>query len=164
MAKPKDVSQPEKPKARSNGKHPGGRPPVPSKLTPKVIEGIVEALKVSVPLNHAAAAQGVSETQVHEWMKRGRAGEKPYDEFSDAVTRAQSQAVLNLTSIALGGGKGSSQATWLLERRYRQEYGPTQRIEHSGPDGKPIEVKKSVREMTDEELMQIIHEDRGDRS
>jgi hypothetical protein len=97
----------------------------PSKIDDAVTTAICKALEIGVPFRYAAIAHGISETTAHEWMRRGEAGERRYKPFSDAVTRARAKAVLNLTTLALGGGKGSSAAQWVLERRYREEYGPT---------------------------------------
>lgn len=106
-----------------------------------------------MPLNHAAEANGVGERTVHEWIERGRDGEEPYAAFSASLTRAKSVAVKNLHVRALAGGKGSNTATWFLERRFRGDYGPTQRLEHSGPDGGAIQITaKPASEMTDAEL------------
>jgi 20S proteasome alpha/beta subunit len=38
---------------------------------------------------------------------------------------------VNLSTKALAGGKGSSVATWILERRFREDYGPVNRIDQT---------------------------------
>lgn len=101
-------------------------------LTTEVQTAICAALERAVPLKFAALAAGVGERTVHEWIQRGERGEQAYAQFSAAVACAKGKAVVNLTDKALAGGPGSAQATFLLERRYRDEYGAAQRIEHAG--------------------------------
>lgn len=101
-------------------------------LTPEVQAAICAALERAVPLKYAAMAAGVAERTVHEWVERGERGEAPYSAFAAAVACAKGKAVVNLTDKALTGGAGSAQATFLLERRYRDDYGAAQRIEHAG--------------------------------
>lgn len=95
----------------------------PSKLTPEIQAAICKHIELSVPEKYAAAANGIDESTFHEWMKKGAAGAEPYAAFSKAVSQARGWAAVNLTARALGGGPGASQATWLLERRFRDEYG-----------------------------------------
>lgn len=120
----------------------GGRPIGSGiKLTAEVQKEICDALRISVPLKYAAEAAGIGESTVHDWISRGelageRGSEVPetelvYVAFWRAITRARAKAVGNLTTVALGGSKGSSAATWLLERRFREEYGPIQKIDHT---------------------------------
>jgi hypothetical protein len=94
-----------------------------SKLTPEIEKTICKALELSVPEKYAARANGVGESTFHDWMKKGAAGIEPYAAFREAVEQSKARAVVNLTARALGGGSGSSQATWFLERRFRDEYG-----------------------------------------
>lgn len=125
-----------------------GRPPGSGlKLTPEVESEICKALEIAVPLKYAAEAAGIAESTVHEWLERGEKGEEPFATFAVAVSRARAKAVRNLSAKALGGGPGSSQATWFLERRFRQEYGPVQKLEHSGPDGGPMQVEGVAKEL-----------------
>ena len=130
---------------RRAAKKPVGRPAGSGlKLTPDVEGEICKALEISVPLKYAAEAAGVPESTVYLWLERGKKGNEPYARFAGAVTRARAKAVKNLTTVALQGGKGSSAATWFLERRYRTDYGPIQKLEHSGPDGSPMKIEGGI--------------------
>jgi hypothetical protein len=125
-------------KAPKPSKTPGriGRPP---KLTPELQAEICEALEIAVPEKYAAEAVGVSEVTFHEWMRKGKEGAEPFDEFFVAVTRARAKAVTKLTKHALGGEKGSSQAAWFLERRFRKAYGAHVMV-GGMEDGEPIRL------------------------
>lgn len=125
-------------------------------LTDDVLKNICALLSRGISANHAAEANGVDEMTFHSWMRKGQDGTEPYASFRKAITRARALGAINLHDKALQGGKGCMSAQFMLERRYRDEYGPRQRIEHSGPDGNAIEITaKAVREMTDEELQRL---------
>jgi transposase len=110
----------------------------PTKLTPEVQRAICESIALSIPNKYAADEAGIDEDTFASWMRRGREGRAPYAAFYRAVTRARASAVKSLTVRVLGGGKGSAGATWLLERRFREDYGPSQKLELSGDPEKPL--------------------------
>jgi hypothetical protein len=125
----------------------------PTKLTPAVRAAICRDLELAVPLKYAAEANGVPESTVYDWIARGESGTEPYADFAHAVTRSIARSVVKLTRKALAGGSGSSAAQWNLERRFRQYYGPVQRLEHSGPAGGAIPIQiDDIRKLSDEEL------------
>lgn len=118
-----------------------GRPPgTVHMLTLTVQEKICAALRIAVPAKYAAEAEGISEGTFYEWLRKGAKGIQPYHDFSSAVTRATAQAVCNLTARALAGGPGAWQATWLLERRFRSDYGPHVLV-GGAPKADPIKIE-----------------------
>ena len=78
--------------------------------------GKIETLACSIEA--AAAMCGVSRSSVYKWQKE-------HPEFVERLTRARDKAEAQLVVRALAGGKGSHAALWLLERRFRHDYGPT---------------------------------------
>jgi hypothetical protein len=94
-----------------------------SKLTAALTKRICKRLALAVPLKYAAEAEGISERTIHDWLAKGRAGEDPYVAFERDINKALAEAVTTLHTAAILGGRGSSSATWLLEKRYRKEYG-----------------------------------------
>ncbi len=149
---------------RARARKGASRPPAPRgrpkgaglKLTPEITKSIADDLALAIPFETACGRAGVPVPTAYEWRRRGEAGEEPYNDFAITVTRARCEAVRLLTVRALAGGKGSSNATWFLERRYPKDYGSVQRLEHSGPDGKPISIEaKALAQMTDEELLRL---------
>ncbi len=137
----KPVSRPKRAKkgAATEGPKALGRPKnVPALLKPELIDAICRNLELGMSNNIAAEAEGISRSTMFDWMNRGAKGVKPYAAFHERVTRARAKGAKTLTELALAGEKGSSQATWLLERRYREDYGSVQRLEHTGADGGPI--------------------------
>jgi hypothetical protein len=71
-----------------------------------------------VPEKYAAESNGIAESTFHEWMKKGAAGHRTYAAFRQAVIRSGARAVFKPTVRLLAGGKGSSVAAWILERRF----------------------------------------------
>lgn len=86
----------------------GGRP---TRLTPKLIERILEHVRIGAGLDVAGAHEGVNETQVWRWQKWGRElsqrllnGEKlkltvsqqRYVEFSQGIARARAEFEVNI--------------------------------------------------------------------
>ena len=119
-------------------------------LTPEIQDAIWADLELALPDKYAAEANGIASSTFYEWLEKGAAGEEPYVTFSAGVTIARARAVRKLTERALAGGSGCSQATWLLERRYRKDYGPQQKIELGEDPDAPLGGKRrSVDEWLD---------------
>jgi hypothetical protein len=100
----------------------------PTRLTAAVQAAICANLELALPLKLAAEAEGIPEMTVHHWIESGKEGREPYAAFSEAVTRAKAKAAKNLVVRSLAGGKGSANANFHLERRFREDYGPVQKL------------------------------------
>ncbi len=130
----------------------------PTKLTPEVQRAICESIALSIPYKYAAEEAGIDEDTFALWMRKGREprARAPYAAFYRAVTRARASAVKSLTVRVLGGGKGSAGATWLLERRFREDYGPSQKVELSEDPNAPFAgVSAAMKALTTEELRKL---------
>lgn len=119
----------------------------------------------------AAAFAGVSVSTFRQWLVDGRRAEnspRPMrEEISlkvDLVGRVE-QAIADFKLSLTGGifqhGRDSWQAwAWLAERRFPDEFGRRQRIEHGNADGEPFRVAPTPMfdpsKLTDEELEQWI--------
>jgi len=111
----------------------------PTKLTPELQKQIVAYITAGSYIETAAAAAGIDKTTLHDWLRRGKAGDKPFDEFSHAVERAMGQADMrDLAVIDRASQDGVWQAAaWKLERKHPDKWGRT-RVEVTGVDGGPI--------------------------
>lgn len=136
-----------------------GRPKGSSPLLkPELQAEICRLLEIGIDAKAASQACGIDESTFHDWSAKGAAGTEPYASFRRAVTRARARGIVNLHMKALAGGKGSHQSMFMLERRFPDQYGSRQRIEHSGPDGKAIEISaKPVQQLSDEELKRLAY-------
>lgn len=92
-------------------------PPPKTEVDPDLAKLICDNLELAMPLRPAAEAEGVPDTTVRDWVEK-------YPEFAAQVTRARARAMKNLVVRSLGGGKGSKNSEFHLERRFRQDYGP----------------------------------------
>lgn len=72
----------------------------------------------------ACEAEGISERDGHNWLTWGEHGKEPFAAFYSAFTcaRALGEITLHRAAINGNGGKGSSMAGWVLERRFREHY------------------------------------------
>jgi hypothetical protein len=110
-------------------------------LTEKVCALIREGAYVS----SAAVLAGISRATHYRWMKLGAKGRPGFTEYAGAVERASAiRETRLLATIANGGDKGKA-AQWLAEKMYPDRYGSRARIEHSGPDGSPIQTETVAR-------------------
>lgn len=122
----------------------------PYAITSGQIDELVKLLEEGVSERMSIQAVGIAASTFSVWMN----GDKPqHRAFADAVTRARARGAINLHRQAREGGKGSHGAMFILERRFREEYGAHQKIEHSGPDGGAIVGE--IRNMSTEELAKL---------
>jgi transposase-like protein len=130
-----------------------------TKLTPDRQARITEALAQGNYIETAARYSGVSPQVFYKWMSRGNEerqrigdgadptpGEEIYVEFVEAVEKARSQAEMrNVGLIQKAAVDGTWQAAaWYLERSYPKRWGRSDRVEHTGADGGPVEVSVSM--------------------
>lgn len=98
------------------------------RLTKEVHETIVKHLKVGAFKSVAAAAAGISDDALAEWIKRGLKGEKAYAAFAKDVQRLvaedciRNQAVITAAAMRQTQGDWKA-AAWNLERKYPKIYG-----------------------------------------
>lgn len=97
----------------------------PTKLDADRQARIREALALGVSIEAAAAHAGLSAACVHEWMARGRKGERLYAEFLEAATRARDAAEVRFAAVVAKAAKEGSEsaARWWLERRRPETWG-----------------------------------------
>lgn len=97
----------------------------PTKLDADRQTKVCEALALGVSIEAAAAHAGLSAACVHEWMARGRKGERLYAEFLEAATRARDAAEVRFAAVVAKAAKEGSEsaARWWLERRRPETWG-----------------------------------------
>ena len=93
----------------------------PTKLTPEVQELICKAIRIGATYQAAAEAAGISYDTFNEWRK-GKSSK--FLRFSEAVDRANADAQLELLQkIQNFTDKDWRAGTWILEHRFKQDYG-----------------------------------------
>ena len=133
MTKPAPTSTPAPPKP----KHAGGRP---SSYRTEFCERVVELMAEGRSLDGCAALIGVNPDSLYTWQNR-------HPEFAEAVRAGRAAATTfwetRLIDIAQGGAGNAQAIGWALRNRSRAAAGwhhDAQRLEHSGPDGAPVQV------------------------
>ena len=87
-----------------------------TKYNPQLVAKILKHIKNGSNLNDSAQLSGISPATFYEYMNQ-------YTEFSDKVQEAISKSKEKLIKSIIKHGKTNWQAhSWLLERRYPQEY------------------------------------------
>ena len=95
-----------------------------TKLSPDLQKRLLAAIAAGNYIHTACAAVGIGESTYFKWLERGRAGESPYREFIEALTRAEQQAIVSLVEIVRSHAIGDWRAAaFLLERRQKKDWG-----------------------------------------
>ena len=133
-----------------------------TKLNPERQARIVEALTNGNYIETSARYAGITPAGMYKWINRGNEerqriadGEKPrltetiFVDFVEAVEKARAQAEMrNVGLIQKAAMDGTWQASaWYLERSYPKRWGRSDRVEHTGADGGPVEVSVSLDEL-----------------
>ena len=126
----------------------------PTSLTPDVHARIVNAVRAGAFWREAAAFAGVSHHSLYNWVERGKAelerreaGAEPdmhedvFAEFFDALTRAESEAIIE----AVAHWKRAAAVDWRaakewLARRHHREWGEKSQLALTGAEGGAVEV------------------------
>src|SRR5436309_6286257 len=78
-----------------------------TKLSPDLQKRLLDAIAAGNYIHTACAAVGIGESTYFKWIERGRAGESPYREFMEALTRAEQQAVVSLVDLVASPDAGA---------------------------------------------------------
>jgi hypothetical protein len=96
----------------------------PTKLTPELQRRIVKAVRCGNYGETAAASEGVDRATYYRWMERGAAGEDPFRDFCDAVTRARAIAERRMVNVVrTDATQNAESARWYLERSASDRWG-----------------------------------------
>ena len=108
----------------------------PTKFTLERRECILKLVRMGVTPSAAAQTSGIDKSTLTSWRSKaakGGAENRAYIDFVRALDDAQGQILaeaLNVVREAMP--KDWRAATWFLERRFPDEFGAQNKIEHSG--------------------------------
>lgn len=149
----------KEPKSRIKPKYPKKKAGAKPKLTQEIINKVTSALLVGNYFETAMASAGFHKDTGYDWLKQGAKNPKSiYGTFSDAVRKAEADSEARdvmVIEMAAHGSKAvydengnkvraeivrdPKMAAWRLERKHPKRWGRTDRHEHSGRDGSPIQ-------------------------
>ena len=135
-AKPKPKPQP-KPKPE---KHPGGRP---SKYTQEIVDRICYSLSQGNTRTTAVTCAGVALSTFHAWLNE-------FSEFSEAIKRAEEQAVEHYVNVIhAASGQTWQAAAWYLERRRPADFSKQDKVDitTNGKDINGMSMEEMVAEL-----------------
>ena len=116
----------------------------------KLVQAILNSIKIGTPKRYAAMASGLSEAQFYVWVEK-------YPEFAEAVKSAEAEAVqMHVARVTKAAEKQWQASAWMLERRFRDDFALRQEI--TGKDGEPI----GLGNVTKEDLQDALKEVRGE--
>lgn len=118
----------------------------PSKYDPKYCDELIAHMKFGMSLESFAGKIGVCRDTLYEWRDT-------HSEFSDSIKKGQA-ACQYFWEYKLGQSvedRNINAVSVYFALKCRFGYKETQSVEHSGPDGKPIETK-SLSQLPDAEL------------
>ena len=151
-AKPKRKRAPRAPdkkvlaeKQKDDDKKGRGRPP---KITQQIQDSICSAIRGGSFMETAAAYGGISKDTLYAWMRLGARGEgEEYVKFSDAIKRALAESEVQGIAQIRAHGKESWQAVaWYLERRFKERW------------GRSIKIDNDLKDKSTEELLALLED------
>ena len=124
----------------------------PTLCTPEMVDALVVRVRAGVPIKRAVGAIGISESAFYKWMERGEAGESPYVELMERVTRARNQTAAAMAEVVVQAGLDGDvkAAQWYLERRDPQHWGKSADTVvnvNTGPQVPTIDASVTVEEL-----------------
>lgn len=124
-----------------------GRPP---RLDQELIEKLCRLIEAGNYVETAVAHCNVPKSKYYEWIKKSHDPKQKqiYRDLRDAIEKAWANGEIR-DVLAVGksieGGAWQA-AAWRLERKFPKRWGRMERVEVSGPDAGPIEVKAGMDE------------------
>jgi hypothetical protein len=114
-------------------------------LTTKLQSQLCGYLSDCCTIRTACEATGISETSFFEWVRRGEAGERPFAQFAQGVTRARGRAKARIVHSLLDEKDWRARLE-LLARVFPDEYGRREPVPPPpAPPPPPPDLSKSIR-------------------
>jgi hypothetical protein len=104
---------------------------------------LLRAIEDGLPLKHAAMLAGISYDTLNRWRKRGELENAPlrFRQFCKALRHSEAVAMKRLVNGVSAAGKTDWRAAaWILERRFREEFGKPHEAENKQPTENRVEL------------------------
>jgi transposase len=122
----------------------------PCSYTDEAGQKILVAIRAGLPVKFAAAKASVGLRTLYDWLERGeREGGDPAlvafaQLYREAEAEYAAQELARIDADAAADSNAWKARAWKLERRFPREFGSKVALEHSGPEGGPIESSATV--------------------
>ena len=129
----------------------GGRP---TKLTDEVQDKLASAIRAGNYYAAACGYAGIDYATFRRWMERGeREARGRFHTFRHTIEKAEADAEVTVVAQWRAQIPTNWQAARdFLARRYPERWRPSERLEHSGPDGGPIDLATLVLQVEQDRL------------
>jgi len=116
-----------------------------TKLNDELIKEIAGYVLDGSFYKDAATLAGIGEHTFFDWKKRGIQDTEQnkntiYSQFLQSLRQAEAEAKAEAVKYIQKSDDWKARA-WYLERKYNDEFGNRQKIEHSGDEDKPVKVR-----------------------
>jgi len=103
----------------------------PTKLNEEITKIICDNVEMGLSYSLSAAGAGITYQCFLDWMHKAEAGDEQYTEFAARVRAAETACAKDcLLRVREASQTGTWAASaWLLERRYRSDYGRNERVD-----------------------------------
>jgi transposase-like protein len=122
-------------KKRNLGELMKRKPTRPSHLTPEVAAKIVKTVREGNYISTACIAAGISRRTFYNWIDAAEEGKPEHLEFFNALKQAEAEAEIDAVRDMKKGGKRFLPSATLLERRWRDRWGRSDRVATEGQRG-----------------------------
>jgi transposase len=125
-------------------------------LTSELRENFMRIIRNGNSRRNACDAIGISERTLYVWQQRAeKEPETEFFHFFQCLKKAESEAERAAVSVIRSAMTEHWQAAaWFLERKFPETWARKEKVEHSGPDGGPIQGQ-IVCGMTREQIRKI---------
>ena len=116
----------------------------PKSITWSKLEAICRTVSAGNYVKPSVIANGVSYSTFMDYMKKGKKGIRPYDEYYEAIEKAKAGAEVNMSNrineYAEAGNVGADM--WKLQRMFPNRWGNAQRQEVKIDTSQKLEIVK----------------------
>lgn len=117
------------------------------KFTPQARERILTALMLCAPRETAAEIAGITSKTLRAWLSSKA---PKYREFQADVARVEGETERKLVATIIKAGKADwKAAAWILERKYRRNWGYKARIEFEAQERVENELERFLNVVED---------------
>lgn len=112
----------------------------PTKLTPDIMARICKEVSEGATYEEAATLNGISPKRISDWKAKGQEDGGIFEDFSDELAASEKRYIQkNRILLNRAAEKGNWQAALtILERKDAANWGRRDKLEHSGPNGTPL--------------------------